>query len=99
MSCGLSVYFLVVFKTVLKGLWTFGFVGLIVVFWVQFVELGGLLTPFSVTKLSLAASRLVETQVASASLHAQVTCSSLFHPAFSLYPFFIQVCSRLKDNS
>ena len=38
---------MVVFKTVLRGLWTFGFVGLKLIFWVLFVELGGLLTPFS----------------------------------------------------
>ena len=47
MSCYLSVYFLVVFKTVLRGLTTFGFVGLKIVFWVLFVELFGLLIPFS----------------------------------------------------
>ena len=29
------------FKTVLRGLWTFGFVGFKIVFWVLFVELGG----------------------------------------------------------
>ena len=37
MSCCLSEYFLVVFKTVLRGLWTFSFVGLKIVFWVLFV--------------------------------------------------------------
>ena len=47
MFCCLSVYFLVVFKTVLRGLWMFGFVGLKIDFWVLFVELGGLLTFFS----------------------------------------------------
>ena len=35
------------FKTVLRGLWTFGFVELKIVFWVLFVELVGLLTSFS----------------------------------------------------
>ena len=64
MSYCLSVYFLVVFKTVLRVLRTFGFVGLKIVFWVLFVELGGLLTP-SVTRLSLAMSCLMETLVAS----------------------------------
>ena len=52
MSCCLSVYFLVVFKTILRGLWTFSFVGLKIVFKVLFVVLGGLLTPF-VTRLTL----------------------------------------------
>ena len=96
----LSFYiFLVVFKTVLRGMWTFGFVGLKIVFWVLFVELGGLLTP-SVTRLSLATSRLVETLVASASLCTQVTSSRPFCPAFSLYPqpLYIRVHSLLEDN-
>ena len=76
MSCCLSVYFLVVFKTVLRGLWTFSFVGLKIIFRVLFIELGGLLTTF-VTRLCLATSRLVETLVASVSSgRAQVTCSS-----------------------
>ena len=66
MSCCLSAYFLVVFKTVLRGLWTFGFVGHKIAFWFLFVGLGGLLTPFSVTRLSLATSHLVETLIASA---------------------------------
>ena len=44
MSCYISIYFLVVFKTVLRGLWTLGFVGFKIVFRVLFVELGGLLT-------------------------------------------------------
>ena len=47
MSSCLSVYFLAVFKTVLRRLWTFSFVGLKIVFLVLFVELGSLLTPFS----------------------------------------------------
>ena len=46
-----TIYFLVVFKTVLRGLWMFGFVGHKIVFWVLFVELGGLLTPFSLPAL------------------------------------------------
>ena len=66
MSCCLSVYFLVVFKSILRGLRTFGFVGLKIVFWVLYVELGGLLT-HSVTRLFSATSRLVETVAASAS--------------------------------
>ena len=88
MSCCLSVYFLVVFKAVLRGLWTFGFVRLKIIFWIMFVELDGLLTP-SVTRLSLVSSPCgepsrfclvetlfayaVETLVASAFLRAQVT--------------------------
>ena len=63
------------FKTVLRALRTFGFVGLKIVFWVLLVELGGLLTP-SVNRLSLASSRLVETLLTAASLCAQVTYSS-----------------------
>ena len=66
------------FKTVLRGLCTFGFGGLKIVIRVLFVELGGLLTP-SVTRLSFAVFRFVETLVASASsCHAEVTCSSVF---------------------
>ena len=89
MPCCLSVYFLVVFKIVLRGLYTFGFVGLKFLFWVLFVELGGLLTPF-LSKLSLDASCFVETLIVSpSSRRVQVTCSSpvlkSFGPAFSLY--------------
>ena len=100
MSCCLSVYFLVVFKTILKGLWTFGFVRLKIFFWLLFLELGGLQTP-SVTRLSLATSRLVETLVISASFCAQVTCSVYFRSAFSLFsqPLYIRVHRHLEDNS
>ena len=107
MSCCFSVYFPVVFKTVLRGLLTFGFVGFKIVFWVLFVELGGLPTPFSFQTLFSHVSLrgdpchffLVETLFAS--LRAQVTYSSLFRPAFSLYPrsLYILVHSRLEDNS
>ena len=48
------------FKTVLRGPWTFDFVGLEIVFWVLYVELGGLLTPF-VTRLSFFTSHLMKT--------------------------------------
>ena len=98
MSCCLSVYFLVVFKTVLRGLWIFGFIRLKIVYRVLFVELGGLLTP-SVTRLSLVMSRLVETLVASASLCAQITCSNPFCPAFFLYPRPLYIQVHLEDNS
>ena len=88
MSCCLSVYFLVVFKTVLRGLWTFGFVGHKIVFWVLFVELGALLT-LSITRLFVgfklfsntlyyhtvfSTYRLVETLFTSSSLRVKVTC-------------------------
>ena len=53
------------------------------VFWVLFIELGGLPTP-SVTRLSVATSCLIETQVASASFCAQVMSSSPFYPASTL---------------
>ena len=99
MFCCLTVYFLVVFKTVLRGLWMFGFVGLQLFSGFCLQSLGGQLT-LSVTRLSLVTSRLVETQVASASPRAQVTCSSPFRPAFSLYsrPLYIRVHSRLENN-
>ena len=84
MSCCLSVYFLVVFKTVLKGLWMFGFIGLKIVFWVLFVELSGLLTPF-VTRLSLAMFLLLKTCVASAHGDPICFCFSL-SPSPSVLP-------------
>ena len=65
MSCCLSLYFLVVFKTILRGLETFGFIGLKIVFWVLFVVLGGLLTPFF-TRLSFFTSCLKKTLFAPA---------------------------------
>ena len=88
MSYYFSVYFLVVFKAVLSGLWTFGFIGLKIVSWVLFVELGGLLTP-SVTRLFIVTSHLVKTLITS--LRAQVISSSfpsclLPLPLASLYP-------------
>ena len=92
---------MIVFKTVLRGLWTFGFVGLKIVFWVLFVELGGLLTP-SDTKLFLVTSHLVNTLVASPSSGlpkslAQVT-SVLPSPTICGLSY-IRVHSRLEDNS
>ena len=60
MSCCFSVYFLVVFKTVLRWMWTIDFVELKIVLWVLFVELGGLITP-SVNRQCLATSCLTGT--------------------------------------
>ena len=77
MSCCLSLYFLLVFNTLLRGLWMFGFVGLKIIFWVLFVELRDLLTPL-VTRWSLAMSHLGETLLTSfLSCQAQVMSSSL----------------------
>ena len=99
MSSCLSVYFLILFKTVLRGWWTFGFVGLKIAFWVLFVELGGLLTPFSVTSLFLATSHFVEILVASPRLAplpsglsisrytvvSRITCNFLYNGLISVF--------------
>ena len=110
MSYCLSVYFLVVFKTILRVLWTEGcLVGFKIVFWVLFVELGGLLTP-SVTRLFLATSHLVKTLVASVPWipysfqPLSVPKSRAQIPSvqpFSLYPqpLHIRVHGHLEDNS
>ena len=45
MSCCLSVYFLVVFKTVLRDAVDVWFRRAQIVFWAPFVEFGDLLTP------------------------------------------------------
>ena len=89
------------FKTILRGLWTFGFIGLKIVFCVLFVELGGLLRP-SVTRLSLAMSHLMETLVASP-LSMPKSCPqvpSILPPpsTFSLFAFGYTAILRITRN-
>ena len=72
MSCCLSVYFLVVFKRAVD-VW---FRRAQIVFWVLFIELGGLLT-LSVTRLSLATSRFVETLIASPPFAVPKLCAQV----------------------
>ena len=75
----------------------FGFVG--IVFWVLFIELGGLVT-LLVTWLSLAMSRLVETLVASLAVPKSRAKDPSILPSI-LYPrsLYIRVHNRPEDNS